>query len=105
MGSSDDFVLMLDEATAGRGDAADDPYVRKLLQARRRSGGDDVVSIKDLAPELGVSVRTLRRRNNRTDAPPRVKRGRRLMYRRADIAAWLASGSTRPGIPADGGSQ
>jgi ribosome-binding protein aMBF1 (putative translation factor) len=66
-----------------------DPYERIVEEARRRAEADDKVSIKDLAAELGKSVRTLRRWNNRPDAPPRVKRSRRLMYRRADVQTWF----------------
>jgi predicted DNA-binding transcriptional regulator AlpA len=67
----------------------DDPYNRMLEDARRRSDKGPMVSIKNLAAELGVSVRTLRRWNKRPDAPPRVKAGRRHMYRRADVERWV----------------
>ena len=93
MSSDDPWVLMMQAALAGgqAGDAiaSDDPYIRMALAARQRSQRSDLVSIKDLAAELGVSVRTLRRRNNHPDAPKRVKAGRRHMYRRADVQAWL----------------
>jgi AraC-like DNA-binding protein len=68
---------------------SNDPYERMIEQARRTSEADDKVSIKDLAAELGKSVRTLRRWNKRTDAHQRIKRGRRLMYRRADVQHWF----------------
>jgi hypothetical protein len=55
----------------------------------RRAPMTDLISIEDLAAELAVSVRTLRRWNNRSDAPKRFKRGRQLMYRRADVARWI----------------
>lgn len=49
----------------------------------------ELISIQDLAAELGVCTRTLRRWNNRPAAPKRYRRGRRLMYRRADVQTWL----------------
>jgi predicted DNA-binding transcriptional regulator AlpA len=51
----------------------------------RRQG----LSIEELAAGLGKSVRSLRRWNNRPDAPERVKQGRRLMYGREDVRHWL----------------
>ena len=76
---------------------SDDPYERMIEQARTRSEADDKVSIEDLAAELGVAVRTLRRWNNRPDAPERIKRGRRLMYRRTDVQHWFEQRARRPG--------
>jgi Helix-turn-helix domain len=81
----------------------DDPVVRLMEQGRRLNSDDfvrmlegdgatrasDMVSINDLAVELGVSIRTLRRWNKHPDAPKRYRRGRRLMYRRADVRAWF----------------
>jgi Helix-turn-helix domain len=64
-----------------------------------RSG--EVVSIKDLAVELGVSVRTLRRRNKLPDAPKRYRQGRRLMYRHADVQHWFARSKGTPGAGHD----
>ena len=81
-----------------------DPYERMIEQARKRSEADDKVSIEDFAAELGKSVRTLRRWNNRPDAPQRVRRGRRLMYRRADVQHWQSNGgpSARDGTSGEG---
>jgi len=83
MSSKNPAQALMEEA---RG-LSDDAFVR--LIERGRTPVKDLVSIKDLAAELGVSVRTLRRWNNRSDAPQRVKRGRRLMYRRADVQHWF----------------
>jgi hypothetical protein len=63
----------------------------------------DLVSIKGLAVELGVSVRTLRRWNERPDAPKRFRRGRRLMYRRADVEHWFEQRARRLGGSQAGG--
>jgi len=54
------------------------------------SAASDLISVGDLAAQLGVSVRTIRRWQVLEDAPSRVKRSRRLMYRRNDVMAWLA---------------
>ena len=81
---------------------SNDPYERMIQQARRRSEADDKVSIEDLAAELGVSVRTLRRWNNGPHAPQRVKRGRRLMYRRTDVQHWFEQRARHPGATQTG---
>ena len=86
---------------------SNDPYERMIQQARRRSEADDKVSIEDLAAELGVSVRTLRRWNNGPHAPQRVKRGRRRMYRRADVQHWFERSKGMAGaghLPNEGGA-
>jgi len=56
----------------------------------------DLVSIQDLAAELGVSVRTLRRWNKLPDAPKRYRQSRRLMYRRADVQHWFKRDPSSP---------
>jgi hypothetical protein len=82
--------------------------VRVMEQARSLSEEDftrvmeadrprDLVSIKDLAAELGVCIRTLRRWNRLPDAPKRYRRGRRLMYRRADVQTWFLRWKRAPG--------
>jgi excisionase family DNA binding protein len=60
-----------------------------LAVARARSAASELISITELAEQLGVSVRTIRRWQALGDVPPRVKRGRRLMYRLTDVVAWL----------------
>ena len=60
-----------------------------LTAARARSAASDLISIVDLAEQLGVSVRTIRRWQAQEDAPPRVKRSRRLKYRKSDVVGWL----------------
>jgi hypothetical protein len=67
---------------------SDDRYDRMIEEARGRSEAEAKVSIEDLAAELGKSIRTLRRWNARPDAPQRIRRGRRLIYRRTDVQAW-----------------
>jgi transcriptional regulator GlxA family with amidase domain len=75
-----------------------------LAAARASSAASELISIGDLAEQLRVSVRTVRRWQALGDAPVRLKRSRRLMYRRADIEAWLArladGGTLSAGFPA-----
>jgi predicted DNA-binding transcriptional regulator AlpA len=63
--------------------------IAMLAAARARSAASDLLSITELAQQLDVSVRTIRRWQALGDAPPRVKRSRRLMYRLSDVMAWL----------------
>jgi predicted DNA-binding transcriptional regulator AlpA len=104
MPSKDPFKRMMDET---RGLSSDD-FVR-MLEGDRQMRASDYVSIKELAAELGVSVRTLRRWNKLPDAPQRFQRSRRLMYRRADVQHWFEQRARRLGAveagndtPADG---
>lgn len=99
MSDNDDFARIIKEFAAGRLAAVDladikDPEVRRAEAVRRHAEQasrqpEARLSIKELAAELGVSIRTLRRRNKRPDAPQRIKQGRSLMYRRADVQQWL----------------
>jgi hypothetical protein len=63
----------------------------------------DLVSIKDLAVELRVSVRTLRRWNKLPHAPKRYRQSRRLMYRRADVQHWFEQRARHLGAHPGGG--
>ncbi|PKQ10701.1 MAG: transcriptional regulator [Alphaproteobacteria bacterium HGW-Alphaproteobacteria-1] len=47
------------------------------------------ISRLDLARELGLSVDTLRRWDNRRMGPACVRAGRRVYYRRAVVLDWL----------------
>jgi Helix-turn-helix domain len=80
----DPFVRLMEQ---GRGLKSDD-FVR-MLESEGAIRAVDLVSIQDLAVELGVCIRTLRRWNRLPDAPKRYRQGRRLMYRRADVQAWF----------------
>jgi predicted DNA-binding transcriptional regulator AlpA len=59
--------------------------------AKRQSAGSAFLSIDELSGVLNISVRTMRRLHARNEGPPRVKRSRRKMYAKADVAAWIAS--------------
>ena len=95
-GLIDGLVAGVQAQTGSAGDGA--KFVERLLEEDRKARFVPLVSIKDLAAELGVCVRTLRRWNNRPGAPQRVKKRRRLMYRRDDVRRWLEqSGGTLGG--------
>jgi hypothetical protein len=49
----------------------------------------DYQSEQELAIDLDICVRTLRRWNEARIGPPRVLIGRRAMYRRQAVAEWL----------------
>jgi Helix-turn-helix domain len=92
MSGNDAFVRLMEQ---GRGLSSDD-FVR-MLEGDAPVRARDLVSIQDLAVEMGVSIRTLRRRNNLPGAPKRYRRGRRLMYRRADVQHWFEQRARRLG--------
>lgn len=49
----------------------------------------ELISVQDLARELGLSVRILQRWNKRADAPERFLRGgRQRCYRIQDVESW-----------------
>ncbi|MEF2559369.1 helix-turn-helix domain-containing protein, partial [Aurantimonas sp. C2-5-R2] len=56
-----------------------------LLHSRSTS-----IGVRDLCTILGVSERTIRRRQQEGQMPARTKLGRKLVYEKADISAWLA---------------
>jgi hypothetical protein len=84
MSGSNAFASLMEKAR----DLSSEAFVR-MIEGGRWIPAAELVSIKDLAAELDVSVRTLRRWNNRPDAPKRIRRGRRHMYRRADVQRWV----------------
>lgn len=59
---------------------------------------DGYLTTSSVAAELGVHWRTLKRWITSDYGPPHVRVGRRIYYRRDDIALWLNSQTaTRPG--------
>jgi hypothetical protein len=77
----------------------------EFVKVIERSGPTrrELVSIQDLAAELGVAIRTLRRWNKLPDAPKRYRQSRREMYRRADVQHWFERRARRPGATQGGG--
>ena len=59
--------------------------------AKARSLCSPWMSIQNLAKHIGVSIRTVRRIHAAGGGPARVKRSRKLMYRRDDVESWLAA--------------
>lgn len=56
----------------------------------------DYLSEHDAAPQLGQKVRTLRLWRQQGVGPAWIKVGRRVMYARATILAWLQSLERKP---------
>jgi hypothetical protein len=57
----------------------------ELLRARAENS--PFLSIKQTSVRYGISVRTLRRLQAAGKMPPRIKQSRKLVYRKADLAA------------------
>ncbi|MFT3792094.1 MAG: helix-turn-helix domain-containing protein [Rudaea sp.] len=51
----------------------------------------DYLTIAALAAELGVTTRTIRRWRWKRTAPPAIRMHGRILYRRADVIAWIDS--------------
>lgn len=54
----------------------------------------DYLTPTECAAELGINPRTLERWHRLGDAPPRVKLGRRVLYRRESVTTWLRARET-----------
>jgi excisionase family DNA binding protein len=50
---------------------------------------DDYLTVGELAAELGVATITIKRWAALKEGPPFTKLGRRVLYRRASVQAWL----------------
>lgn len=58
-------------------------------------------NVREAGEYLGVAAQTLNRwRMNPNDGPPFVKLGRRVVYERADLDAWLAANRRKSTIEA-----
>ena len=51
----------------------------------------DYLSPAELAGELGISGRTLERWRRLGSAPPRTVLGKKVLYKRESVRAWLAA--------------
>jgi predicted DNA-binding transcriptional regulator AlpA len=52
---------------------------------------------EQLAAELGISARTLARWDTARQGPPKTKLGKRNLYRRESVIAWLEAQEARQG--------
>ena len=68
---------------------SDDPDARPDLLT-------DYLSPDDLAARLGIARRTLARLHAARKGPPRCVVGRKILYRREAVLAWLASTEVDP---------
>jgi DNA-binding transcriptional MerR regulator len=57
----------------------------------------DFFSDAQLAAEIGVHPRTLRKWDERGEGPPKTVIGRKVLYRRQSVIEWLASREQRRG--------
>jgi predicted DNA-binding transcriptional regulator AlpA len=51
---------------------------------------DDYLTVDQLAAELGIASITLKRWQALKQGPPLTRIGRRVLYRRSSVQAWLA---------------
>lgn len=57
----------------------------ELLRYKRRSENSPWISLQEISQTYGISIRTLRRMQAEGLLPLRTKRGRFLMYQKAEI--------------------
>lgn len=62
---------------------------------------DELLTEKQLAEYLGLSLSTVRRLRYAGTGPPVVWLGSRPRYRRSDVDAWLAAGGTKQSPSSD----
>jgi hypothetical protein len=55
----------------------------------------DYMTRNELAAEIGVCWRTIKRWCDRGDGPPITRIGMRPLYKRSSVVAWLASRESR----------
>jgi excisionase family DNA binding protein len=56
---------------------------------------DDYLKPDILAQELGIHQRTLRKLEERGEGPPKTVIGRKVLFRRESVVAWLQSREQR----------
>ncbi|MGP8252714.1 MAG: helix-turn-helix transcriptional regulator [Terracidiphilus sp.] len=49
----------------------------------------ELIEPRQLAAQLGMSLRTLQRHHDARTGPPRINLGKHVFYRRATVDAWL----------------
>ena len=61
--------------------------------AQEANGGvlTDYLTPAELAGELGISGRTLERWNRLGECPPRTRLGKKVLYKRESVQAWLVA--------------
>jgi excisionase family DNA binding protein len=58
---------------------------------------EDLLTTDELAALTRHPKATIYALNSRGDGPPRMKIGRRVLYRRGDVLAWLSTRYVGPG--------
>lgn len=56
---------------------------------------EDFFTPEQLAGELAIHVRTLRKLDERGEGPPKTPVGRKILYRKESVVAWLKSREQR----------
>jgi len=97
--SPDGFIAFLDEFKSSKPPADDEGSI--LPQKGRRSPTNDAPEAKrmliaeDAAAYLGLATQTLAKLRLSGDSPPYFKVGRRVLYERDELDAWLAQRKRR----------
>jgi excisionase family DNA binding protein len=66
---------------------------REAIQGVRM---DELMTIKEFADYVRRPVATVYQWNSRGEGPRYIKRGRMVLYRRADVDVWLSEGYVNP---------
>ena len=66
-------------------------------QVETTSGKAVLISVVELAELLGVSVRTVWRKESTGDIPPPVRIGALVRWRRSEIMQWIDDGCPKKG--------
>jgi excisionase family DNA binding protein len=61
------------------------------MTCTRRGSGPEWLSLKQIADELGLALRTIYNRRNRGDGPRAYRIGGKVRVKRSDLDAWLES--------------
>jgi excisionase family DNA binding protein len=66
-------------------------HQRRLEMAQGESQTLNLLTVEQLARELAVAPKTVRKWRSMQQAPKSLKVGRRILFRREDVQTWLDS--------------
>jgi hypothetical protein len=81
------------------------PQLSSMPQGRAGDLRGEFFTPEELGVALGVTTRTIARWESERIGPPRTRIGRRILYRRSSVAAWLAAQEANPAKPRRSGSR
>ena len=86
-------LLPVSQASARRGYSAGhrSPLARETHEPRLRAPDDAMLAAADAAKYLGLALQTLAKMRLSGGSPAYFKLGRRVLYKRADLDAWVAA--------------